>query len=90
MFLLIRRGTAMSVQHARHLNLRAALAELEQEGIVGYDEQAEHIGNVTAQRLEAMDQGAEIDTHFSEHMEWALHRRRGWMDEVHEDDPLEG
>lgn len=79
----------MPVQHARHLNLRAVLAELEREGIAGYAEQAEHLGNVTAQRLAAMDQGAAIDVLFSEHVEWALHRRRGWMDELHENDPLE-
>lgn len=79
----------MPVQNARHQNLRNALAELEREGIVGYVEQADHLGNVTPQRLAAMDQGANIDVLFSEHVEWVLHRRRGWMDELHEDDPLE-
>lgn len=79
----------MPVQHARHANLRAVLAQLEREGIVGYNEQAEHLGNVTEQRLASMDQGGTIDVLFSQHVEWVLHRRRGWMDELHEDDPLE-
>lgn len=79
----------MPVQKARHQNLRNVLAQLEREGIVGYADQAQHIGNVTAQRLAAMDQGASIDVLFSEHVEWVLHRRRGWLDELHEDDPLE-
>lgn len=79
----------MSVQTARHQNLRAVLAQLEREGIAGYREQAEHIGNVTAQRLSAMDQGGTIDVLFAHHVEWVLHRRRGWLDEMHEDDPLE-
>jgi hypothetical protein len=79
----------MPVQHARHTNLQAVLAQLEREGIVGYADQARHLGNVTEQRLAAMAQGGPIDVMFSEHVEWALHRRRGWMDELHEDDPLE-
>lgn len=79
----------MPVQNTRHHNLRAVLAQLEREGIVGYAEQAEHIGNVTAQRLAAMDQGANIDVLFAQHVEWVLHRRRGWLDEWHENDPLE-
>jgi hypothetical protein len=79
----------MPVQYARHVNLRAALLQLEREGIAGYEEQARYLGNVTPQRLEAMDQGAPIDVLFAEHVEWALHRRRGWLDELHEDDPLE-
>ncbi|MGE7136353.1 hypothetical protein ACQKIE_01870 [Luteibacter sp. NPDC031894] len=79
----------MPVQHARHINLRAVLAQLEREGISGYEDQAHHLGNVTAQRLASMDQGAPIDVLFAEHVEWALNRRRGWMDDLHEDDPLE-
>ncbi|QWT22323.1 hypothetical protein KPL74_10005 [Bacillus sp. NP157] len=79
----------MPVQHARHQNLRKVLAQLDAEGIVGYAEQALHIGNVTAGKLAAMDQGGTIDVLFSEHVEWVLHRRRGWMDELHENDPLE-
>jgi hypothetical protein len=79
----------MPVQHARHHNLRAILAQLESEGIVGFAEQAEHLGNVTEGRLAAMANGGPIDALFSEHVEWVFHRRRGWMDELHEDDPLE-
>jgi len=79
----------MPVQTARHTNLRAILDQLGRDGIVGYEEQAEHLGNVTAQRLASMDQGGHIDVLFSEHVEWVLHRRRGWMDELHADDPLE-
>ena len=79
----------MPIQTARHINLRAVLVQLEREGVVGYEEQAQHLGNVTAQRLAEMDRGATIDTLFAEHVEWALHRRRGWMDESHDNDPLE-
>ena len=79
----------MPVQNARHQNLRKILAQFAREGIEGYAEQAEHLGNVTPGKLAAMDQGAPIDVLFSEHVEWVLHRRRGWMDELHEDDPLE-
>ncbi|MDQ7996719.1 MAG: hypothetical protein AAGC76_12800 [Luteibacter sp.] len=79
----------MPVQHARHTNLTAVLAQLEREGIVGYAEQAEHLGNVTEHRLASMHQGGTIDVLFSQHVEWVLHRRKGWMDELHEDDPLE-
>ncbi|HEY4293059.1 hypothetical protein [Luteibacter sp.] len=77
------------MQTARHINLRAVLVQLEREGISGYDEQAQHLGNVTAQRLMEMDRGGPIDTPFAEHVEWALHRRRGWMDELHDNDPLD-
>ncbi|SEO78946.1 hypothetical protein SAMN02800692_2168 [Luteibacter sp. UNC138MFCol5.1] len=79
----------MPVQHARHANLRAILDQLGKDGISGYEAQAAHLGNVTGHRLEAMDQGGHIDVLFSEHVEWVFHRRRGWMDELHEDDPLE-
>lgn len=79
----------MPVQHARHVNLQSVLSQLTAEGIVGYANQAEHLGNVTEGRLAAMAQGGPIDIMFAQHVEWALHRRRGWMDELHEDDPLE-
>lgn len=79
----------MPVQHARHVNLQTVLSQLEAEGIVGYAEQAGHLGNVTEGRLAAMAQGGPIDILFAQHVEWALHRRRGWMDELHENDPLE-
>ncbi|NID15141.1 hypothetical protein [Luteibacter yeojuensis] len=79
----------MPIQTARHINLRSVLRQLEREGIVGYEEQAQHLGNVTMQRLAAMDHGAPIDVLFAEHVEWALHRRRGWMDELHDHDPLD-
>jgi hypothetical protein len=79
----------MPIQHARHVNLRAVLTQLQREGFSGYDEQAQHLGNVTGQQLAAMDQGATIDAAFAAQVEWALNRRRGWMDELHGDDPLE-
>jgi predicted MFS family arabinose efflux permease len=79
----------MPVQHARHHNLHTVLSQLEAEGIVGYADQAEHLGNVTEGRLAAMALGGPIDVMFAQHVEWALHRRRGWMDELHEGDPLE-
>jgi len=79
----------MPVQHARHVNLQLVLSQLEAEGIIGYADQAEHLGNVTEGRLAAMAQGGPIDVLFSQHVEWALHRRKGWMDELHENDPLE-
>jgi hypothetical protein len=79
----------MPIQHARHTNLRAVLAQLDREGIAGYGEQAEHLGSVTPQQLAAMACGAPIEASFSNHVEWALHRRHGWMDELHENDPLE-
>ncbi|KJV36948.1 hypothetical protein [Luteibacter yeojuensis] len=79
----------MPVQNARHQNLKKVLAQLKREGIVGFADQAEHLGNVTPGKLSAMAHGAPIDVLFSEHVEWVLHRRRGWMDELHEDDPLE-
>ncbi|WP_036142541.1 hypothetical protein [Luteibacter sp. 9135] len=80
----------MPVQHARHTNLRAVLAQLDREGIAGFPDQAEYLGSVTSGHLAAMVNGDPIETLFSEHVEWALHRRRGWMDELHDDDPLEG
>jgi hypothetical protein len=79
----------MPLQHARHTNLRAVLAQLDREGITGYAEQAEYLGSVTPGHLAAMAGGDPIETLFSEHVEWALHRRRGWMDELHDDDPLQ-
>ncbi|HVI53549.1 MAG TPA: hypothetical protein VM621_00685 [Luteibacter sp.] len=79
----------MPVQHARHVNLQIVLSQLEAEGVVGYAEQAAHLGNVTEGRLAAMAQGGPIDVMFAQHVEWALQRRRGWMDELHEGDPLE-
>lgn len=79
----------MPVQHARHTNLRAVLAQLDREGIAGYADQAEYLGGVTPVHLAAMVDGDPIETLFSEHVEWALHRRRGWMDELHDDDPLD-
>ncbi|WP_413623593.1 hypothetical protein [Luteibacter sp. Lutesp34] len=79
----------MPIQHARHVNLRAVLTQLQREGLAGYEEQAQHLGSVTGQQLAAMDQGAPIDASFAAQVEWALHRRRGWMDELHGDDPLE-
>lgn len=79
----------MPVQTTRHVNLRAVLRQLEREGIAGYEEQARYLGNVTAQHLADMDHGALIDPLFAQHVEWVLHRRRGWMDESHENDPLD-
>lgn len=79
----------MPVQNARHVNLRIILAQLEADDIVGYAAQAEYLGNITEGRLAAMDKGGAIDVMFAEHVEWVLHRRRGWMDELHSDDPLE-
>lgn len=79
----------MPVQHARHTNLLIVLAQLESEGIVGFDEQAEHLGNITSTRLASMAAGGAIDVLFAQHVEWVLHRRKGWMDELHHDDPLE-
>ncbi|NII06008.1 hypothetical protein KR767_21255 [Luteibacter anthropi] len=85
----IRDAPAMPVQNARHVNLRAVLAQLEADGIAGYAEQAVYLGNITEGRLASMDRGGAIDVMFAEHVEWVLHRRRGWMDELHSDDPLE-
>ncbi|MDF3981246.1 hypothetical protein P3W24_04595 [Luteibacter sp. PPL201] len=78
----------MPEQHARHINLRTVLARLDAEGIAGYAEQAAFIGEVTELSLSIMDGGGDIDGLFARHVEWAVQRRNGWMDELHSD-PLE-
>jgi hypothetical protein len=79
----------MPVQHARHVNLQKVLDQLEREGVEGIAAQAEHLGNITPGKLAGMVAGGPIDVMFAQHIEWVFHRRRGWMDELHEGDPLE-
>lgn len=73
----------MPVQAARLANLRAIVRLLEEDGLVTRESQAAFLENaVTAFKLQAMLDGARIDTLFAEHVEHVLFKPRGWLSET--------
>lgn len=74
----------MPVQAARLANLRSVIRLLEEDGLATRDSQAAFLENaVTAFKLQAMLDGARIETLFAEHVEHVLFKPRGWMSKAH-------
>jgi hypothetical protein len=69
------------VQRNRRRNLRLALAELR-----GPDRQQDVVMRaavlgLSRQEFRAIREGAPIGDRLAREIEWAMHRRRGWLDE---------
>jgi hypothetical protein len=80
----------MPVQVVRRANLRSIIRLLEEDGLVTRESQAIFLENaVTAFKLQAMLDGARIDTLFAEHVEHVLLKPRGWMSETHGQEALD-
>lgn len=80
----------MPVQAARLANLRSILRLLEEDGLATRESQAAFLETaVTAYKLQAMLDGARIDTLFAEHVEHVLFKPRGWMSEAHAPEVLD-
>lgn len=73
----------MPIQAARLANLRDVIRLLEQDGLSTREAQVLFLGSpVTEFKLQAMLDGARIDTLFSEHVEHVLFKPSGWMSEL--------
>lgn len=80
----------MPVQAARRANLRTVIRLLEEDGLITRTSQAAFLENaVTAFKLQAMLDGARIETLFAEHVEHVLFKPRGWMSECHSAEALD-
>lgn len=79
----------MPLQAIRRANLCEVIRQLERSGIVGWVALAERLDNpVTPARLQGMAEGREISAWFAAHVEHALGKPRGWMDEPREPESL--
>ena len=74
------------LQLNRRANLRTLLAELHRDGYVSLLGQAAVLG-VNRAALQAMLAGDPIEDHVARELEWAMHRREGWLDKDHRADP---
>jgi hypothetical protein len=74
----------MPIQRARHANLDRVLGWLEENQVMGWDAQTQHLGSpVTARRLETMAAGGDIPVLVARHIEVVLDLPRDWMDDPH-------
>jgi len=78
-----------SVQLNRRTNLRGALIELDWLGVCSYENQASFLGLGKRMVLTELLRGADISTTIARDIEWAMQKRRGWMDEDHRDETLD-
>jgi hypothetical protein len=78
-----------SMQLNRRANLRGVLIELDWLGVCSYENQASFLGLGKRQVLTDLLRGADITSHVARDMEWAMHKRSGWMDEDHRGEPLD-
>lgn len=77
-----RRG--MSIQIARRNNLRALVADLQQQGVHDWDEIARRVGcTAGATRLKSMLDRGFIGAWFSHCLEHSLSKPRRWLDQDH-------
>jgi hypothetical protein len=77
------------VQLIRRANLRGALIELDWLGVCSYENQAAFLGLGKRQILTEFLRGADISGSVARDVEWAMQKRRGWMDEDHRGEPLD-
>jgi hypothetical protein len=77
------------VQLIRRANLRGALIELDWLGVCSYENQAAFLGLGKRQVLTEFLRGADISSATARDVEWAMQKRRGWMDEDHRGEPLD-
>lgn len=71
----------MSIQSARRNNLRALVADLQQQGVDDWDEIARRVGcTAGAPRLKSMLDKGFIGSWFSHCLEHALNKPRRWLD----------
>ncbi|MDR6640855.1 hypothetical protein J2X57_000049 [Luteibacter sp. 1214] len=72
----------MSTQSARRNNLRALVADLQQQGVEDRDEIARRVGcTAGAARLRSMLREGFIGSWFSHCLEHSLNKPRRWLDE---------
>ena len=80
----------MPTQSIRRTNLRRVLDDLARNGYSTRESQAVYLGrSVTARRLDAMLNGAEIPAFFAAALEHALFKPRGWLSLPHDADQHE-
>jgi hypothetical protein len=77
------------VQLIRRANLRGALIELDWLGVCSYENQAAFLGLGKRQVLTEFLRSADISSATARDVEWAMQKRRGWMDEDHRGEPLD-
>jgi hypothetical protein len=77
------------VQFNRRANLRGVLIELDWLGVCSYENQAAFLGLGKRQILTDLLRGTDITTSAARDVEWAMQKRRGWMDEDHRGEPLD-
>ncbi|HVI55618.1 MAG TPA: hypothetical protein VM621_11305 [Luteibacter sp.] len=77
------------VQLNRRANLRGILIELDWTGVCSYENQASFLGLGKRQVLTEFLRGVDITTAVARDIEWAMQKRRGWMDEDHRGEPLD-
>lgn len=78
--------TTASLQRIRRTNLRLLIDQLVADGVTTEQEQAQLLGGLRGQELNALLQGAPISDSAAREMEWGTHRPVHWMDQTH--DPL--
>jgi hypothetical protein len=71
------------MQLNRRANLRSVLNELDWLGVCSYENQASFLGLGKRQVLTDLLRGADITPSMARDMEWAMQKRKGWMDEDH-------
>jgi hypothetical protein len=78
-----------SVQLNRRANFRDVIAELQWLGTSSVEEQVAYLGLASRERMTGMLRGADISFAMAREIEWAMHKREGWMDEDHRGEVLE-
>jgi len=79
-----------TLQLNRGANLRGVLIELDWLGVCSYENQAAFLGLGKRQVLTDLLRGAAIASPVARDIEWAMHKRNGWLDEDHRGEPLDG
>lgn len=75
----------MPVQSIRRANLHKIVQQLEHAGFGSRELQVLYLGRpVSARKLQAMLDGARIESMFAEHVEFVMERPRGWLSHAHE------
>lgn len=73
----------LPLQLRRLANLRRLIEQLQREGLRTRDAQADALGGLTAERLDAFLAGAPVTDALAREIEWIMHRPRRWLDERH-------
>jgi hypothetical protein len=76
------------IQLNRRANLRGVLIELDWLGVCSYENQASFLGLGKRQVLTELLRGGEITPSMARDMEWAMQKRKGWMDDDHRGESL--